>query len=195
MPAYTRPFGFYPLQLVGGIPYAGTVQQYPITSGYNVALRPGDIVAIASGVVAKWTGTTTIPTGGVVGVFQGCAYTDPVLGFTNRTNWTAGTVASDAVAIIAADPKLVFRVAYVSSGTTVAGQTAAAVIGKNVAVVQNTTSTGTSDIAVGSAATTATLPFKVIDVDRASEAAAGSFTAVLVVYQPGMHAYDATTGT
>lgn len=195
MPAYTKPFGFQPVQLVGGIPYAGTVQQYTISSGYGTALRPGDVVAIASGVVAKWTGTTTIPTGGVVGVFQGCAYTDPVLGFTNRTNWTAGTVAADAVAIIAADPKLVFRVAYVSGTTVISGQTAAASIGKNVAAVQNTTSTGTSDVAVTGLATTNTLPFKVIDVDRASVDASGNFTALLVTYQPGMHYTDATTGT
>lgn len=195
MPAYTTPFGLQPIQLVGGIPYAGAVQEYTITSGFNTALRPGDLVGIASGVITKITATTTIPTGGVVGVFQGCSYTDPVLGKTYRTNWTAGTVAPDAVAIVAADPKLVFRVAYVSSGVTVAGQTAAAVIGKNVALVQNTTSTGTSDVAVTGAATTNTLPMKVIDVDRASVNAAGTFTAVLVVYQPGMHFTDATTGT
>jgi len=195
MPAYTKPFGLQPVQLVGGIPYAGTVQEYPITSGYATALRPGDVVAIASGVVAKWTGTTTIPTGGVVGVFQGCSYTDATLGKTFRTNWTAGTVAADAMAIIAADPKLVFRVAYVSGTTVVAGQTAAAVIGKNVAAVQNTTSTGTSDVAVTGAATTNTLPLKVIDVDRASADASGNFTAVLVTYQSGMHFTDATTGT
>jgi hypothetical protein len=195
MPAYTKPFGLQPVQLVGGIPYAGTVQEYPITSGYATALRPGDVVAIASGVIAKWTGTTTIPTGGVVGVFQGCSYTDATLGKTFRTNWTAGTVAADAMAIVAADPKLVFRVAYVSGTTVVAGQTAAAVIGKNVAAVQNTTSTGTSDVAVTGAATTNTLPLKVIDVDRASVDASGNFTAVLVTYQPAMHFTDATTGT
>lgn len=195
MPAYTKPFGFQPVQLVGGIPYAGAVREYTISSGYGTALRPGDIVAIASGVIAKWTGTTTIPTGGVVGVFQGCSYTDPVLGKTFRTNWTAGTVAADAVAIVADDPKLVMRVAYVSGTTVVAGQAAADVIGKNVAAVQNTTSTGVSDVAVSSAATTNTLPLKVIDVDRASVNAAGTFTAVLVVYQPGMHFTDAATGT
>jgi hypothetical protein len=195
MPAFTTPVGFQPIQLVGGIPYAGATNEYTITSGYGTALRPGDVVAIASGVIAKWTGTTTIPTGGVIGIFLGCSYTDATLGKTFRTNWTAGTVASDAVAIVADDPKLIFRAVYVSGTTVVSGQTAAAVIGKNVAAVQNTTSTGTSDIAVSSAATTNTLPIKVVGVDRDSVNAAGTFTAVLCVWQPTMHAFDNTTGT
>jgi hypothetical protein len=195
MPAYTRPFGLEPIQLVGGIPYAGATREYKITSGYSTALRPGDVVALASGVIAKHTGTTTIPSGGVIGVFLGCSYTDPVLGKTFRTNWTAGTVAADAVAIVCEDPKAVFRVVHVSSGTTVSGVTAANAVGKNVALVQNTTSTQRSDVAVSGLNTTNTLPFRVIDVDPESVNAAGTFTALLVTYNFGMHAYNNTTGT
>jgi hypothetical protein len=195
MPAYTRPFGLQPIQLVGGIPYSGATREYKITSGYGVALRPGDVVALASGVIAKHTGTATIPTGGVIGIFLGCSYTDAVLGKTFRTNWTAGTVAADAVAIVCEDPKAVFRAVYVSSGVTVSGQTAAATIGKNVALVQNTTSTGTSDVAITGINTTNTLPFRVIDVDTDSADAAGNFTALLITYNGAMHAYNNTTGT
>lgn len=195
MPAYTKPFGLQPVQLIGGIPYAGATREYTITSGYATALRPGDLVALASGVIAKATATTAVPTGGVLGVFIGCSYTDPVLGKTFRTNWTAGTVAADAVAIVAEDPKLVMRAAYVSGTTVVAGQTAAAVVGKNVALVQNTTSTGTSDVAVSGVATTSSLPLRVIGVDPDSINAAGTFTAVFVTYNGVMHAYNNTTGT
>lgn len=195
MPAYTRPFGLQPVQLVGGIPYAGATREYKITSGYNVALRPGDVVALASGVIAKHTGTTAVPTGGVIGVFLGCSFTDPVLGKTFRTNWTAGTVAADASAIVCEDPKAVFRAVYVSSGLVVAGQSAANVIGKNVALVQNTTSTGTSDVAITGIATTNTLPFRVIDVDPESADAAGNFTALFITYNGAMHAYNNSTGT
>lgn len=195
MPAYTRPFGLEPIQLQGGIPYAGATREYKINSGFGTALRPGDMVTLASGVIAKHTGTTTIPTGGVIGVFLGCSYTDPVLGKTFRTNWTAGTVASDAVAIVCEDPKAVFRVVHVSSGVTVSGVTAASAIGKNVALVQNTTSTQRSDVAVTGLATTNTLPMRVIDVDTESADASGNFTALLVTYNFGMHAYTNTTGT
>jgi hypothetical protein len=195
MPAYTKPVGLQPVQLIGGIPYAGATREYTITSGYATALRPGDLVAVASGVIAKVTATTTVPTGGVIGVFIGCSFTDPVLGKTFRTNWTASTVAADAVAVVAEDPKLVMRAVYVSGTTVVAGQTAAAVIGKNVALVQNTTSTGTSDVAVTGAATTNTLPMRVLDVDRESADASGNFTAVFVTYNGIMHAYNNATGT
>jgi hypothetical protein len=195
MPAYTRPFGLQPVSLIGGQPYAGATREFTITSGYGVALRPGDLVALASGVIAKATATTAVPTGGVIGVFLGCSYTDAAMGKTFRTNWVAGTVAADAVAIVSADPQAILRAAYVSGTTVVAGQTAAAVIGKNVALVQNTTSTGTSDVAVSAVATTATLPMRVVDVDRDSVNAAGTFTAVFVTYNGLMHAYLNPTGT
>jgi hypothetical protein len=195
MPAYTRPNGLEPVQRLDGLPYAGATRDVPIASGFGTALRPGDIVRIASGTIAKETGTTAVTAGGALGIFLGVKYTDPVLGFTNRTNWTAGTVAADAFAIVADDPQLIFRAVYVSSGVTVAGQTYAAVVGKNVALVQNTTSTGRSDVAVTGAATTNTLPLRVVDVDRASADAAGNFTAVFVKWNATMHAYDNILGT
>lgn len=195
MPAYTVPNGLEPVQRIDGLPYAGATRDVPIASGFATALRPGDLVRIASGTIAKETGTTAVTSGGALGVFLGCKYTDPVLGFTNRTNWTAGTVAPDAFAIVADDPGLVFRAVYVSSGVTVSGQTYAAVVGKNVALVQNTTSTGRSDVAVTGAATTNTLPLRVVDVDRASINAAGNFTAVFVKFNATMHAYDNILGT
>lgn len=195
MPAFTKPFGLQPVNLIGGQPYAGSTREFTITSGYNTALRPGDIVRLASGVIAKETGTTSVTSGGVIGVFLGCSYTDPVLGKTFRQNWTAGTVAADAVAIVVDDSQVIFRAAYVSGTTVISGQTAAAVIGKNVALVQNTTSTTTSDVAVTGAATTNTLPLRVIGVDPESKDTSGNFTAVLVKWNSTMHAYDNILGT
>lgn len=195
MAAYTKPFGLQPIQLLGGQVYAGSTREVPIASGFGTALRPGDIVRVASGTIAKETGTTSVTSGGVLGVFLGCSYTDVTLGKTFRTNWTASTVAADAVAIVADDKDLIMRVAYVSGTTVISGQTYAAVVGKNVALVQNTTSTGTSDVAVTGAATTNTLPLRVVDVDRDSINAAGTFTAVLVKWNATMHAYDNILGT
>lgn len=195
MAAYTKPFGLQPIQLLGGQVYAGSTREVPIASAYGTALRPGDTVRIASGTIAKETGTTAVTSGGVLGVFIGCSYTDATLGKTFRTNWAASTVASDAVAIVADDKDLIMRVAYVSGTTVISGQTYAAVVGKNVALVQNATSTGTSDVAVTGAATTNTLPLRVVDVDRDSINAAGTYTAVLVKWNTTMHAYDNILGT
>jgi hypothetical protein len=194
MPAYTKPFGLQPIQLLGGQVYAGSTREYPIASGYATALRPGDLVKITSGTISKETGTTAVTATGVLGVFLGCSYTDAVLGKTFRQNWTASTVASDAVAIVSDDRDTVFRAAYVSGTTVISGQTYAAVVGKNVALVQNTTSTTTSDVAVTGIATTATLPLRVVDVDKASVDSSGNYTAVLLRWNFGMHANDLPTG-
>lgn len=194
MAAYTKPFGFQPVNLIGGRVNAGSTREFPISSGYATIIRTGDLVTVASGVLARDTATTAFTTGGVLGVFLGCSYTDAVLGKTFRTTWTAGTVASDAVGIVCDDPDMIFRVAYVSSGTTVTGLTAANAVGKNVRVYANTTSTGVSDAAVGAAATTNTLPYRIIGVDPDSWT--GSlYSAMLVTYNAGNHAYRQATGT
>lgn len=197
MPVYTTPNGFEPVSRRDGQPYAGATREYPIASGYATALRRGDLVyLISDGTLAKWTGTTALAgadttDAGILGVFLGCSYTDATLGKTFRTNWTASTVAADARAMVADDRDLIFRAVYVSSGVTVSAQTYAATIGKNVSVVQNTTATRFSDIAISGVATTSTLPFRVVDVDRDSSAAGTTFTALFVTYNLGMHAWEA----
>jgi len=192
MPVYASPNGFVPVQRRDGMPYAGATREYPIANAYNTQLRQGDLVRVTTaGALAKAADTDTIPTttGGFMGVFMGCSYTDAALGKTYRTYWTASTAATDAMAFIADDPKLVFRAVYVSTGVTVSAQTRAATIGKNVAVEQNTTKTKTSDIAVTGIAATATLPFRVLDVDPDSAATLTTYTALFVTYGIGTHAY------
>jgi len=198
MPVYASPNGFVPVQRRDGMPYAGATREYPIANAYNTQLRQGDLVRVTTaGALAKAADTDTIPTttGGFMGVFMGCSYTDAALGKTYRTYWTASTAATDAMAFIADDPKLVFRAVYVSSGVTVSAQTRAATIGKNVGVIQNTTKTKTSDIAISGVATTATLPFRVLDVDPDSAATLTTYTALFITYGIGAHAYECIAPT
>jgi hypothetical protein len=200
MPAYTAPFGFEPVQRRDGLPYAGVVREYPIATGYGTALRRGDLVRVnTSGALIKATDTDATPTttGGIMGVFMGCAYTDAVLGRTYRTYWAASTAAPDAVAMIVDDPRVIFRVAYVSSGVTISAQAYADVIGKNVAVVQNTTATKYSDIAVSGVTSADGAPFRVVDVDRDSKAtiASTTYTALLVTYALSVHAWTCIAPT
>lgn len=196
MPAYTTPFGFQPTTLIGGRVNTGSTREVPISSGYATIIRTGDLVKVASGVLVRDTATTAFTSGGILGVFLGCSYTDATFGKVFRTTWPAGTVASDAVGIVCDDPQMIYRVAYVSSGTTVTGLTATNAVGKNVQIYANVTSTGVSDAAVGGAATTATLPFRIVGVDTDSLNAAGTlYTAMLVTYNFGNHAYMQATGT
>jgi uncharacterized protein (UPF0333 family) len=166
-PTIDKPYGLKPVNLIGGQVFAGSTRNMKIASGYATNIFYGDVVKLVSdGTVEKDTGTTTVAANGVAGVFLGCTYTNPS---TKQPVWSqywpASTVASDAYAIVADDPDVLFKVAAVSSGTTVAfyGQT---VIGNNVALVQNSGSTTTGDSAVGvdgtSAAATASLPIRIV---------------------------------
>jgi len=163
-PTVDKPYGLQPINLIGGQVFAGSTRQLKIASGYAANIFAGDVVKLVStGVIEKDTGTTTATP---VGVFVGCQFTNPsTKQIQFQQYWPTGTVAADAVAFVLDDPDVLFKVAAVSSGTTIAfyGQT---VIGNNVALVQNSGSTTTGDSAVAidgsSAATTASLPIRII---------------------------------
>lgn len=166
-PTIDKPYGLQPVNLIGGQVYAGSTRLIKIASAYNTNIFAGDVVKlVSSGTVEKDTGTTTVAANGVAGIFMGCTFTNPVTKqLTFSQYWPAGTVASDAQAYVVDDPDVLFKVAAVSSGTTVAfyGQT---VVGTNVALVQNSGSTTSGDSAVAidgsSAATTVSLPIRIV---------------------------------
>jgi hypothetical protein len=176
-PTVSAPYGLKPVNLIGGQVYAGSTRLLKIASGYAANIFYGDVVKlVSSGTVEKDTGTST---GTPVGVFMGCTYTDPSSKQPRWSQyWPTGTVASDAQAYVVDDPDVLFKVAAVSSGTTVAfyGQT---VIGNNVSLVQNSGSTTTGDSAVAidgsSAATTVSLPIRIIAGVPDTANAAGEF--------------------
>ncbi len=166
-----------------------------IASAYNTDIGNGDVVRITTdGSIIKETGTTTIT--GTVGIFLGCSYTDATYGFVNRQNWVANTVATDAVAFIADDPDLLFKVALVS-GTTVIAGLGKTVIGTNLALVQNAVNTTTGDSTVGalttSSATTISLPLRCIAV--VPETATGSDTYVEIICKWNAPYFTLTEGT
>ncbi|MGA0983359.1 MAG: hypothetical protein ACO3SE_07150 [Sedimenticolaceae bacterium] len=165
-PTVSKPYGLRPVNLIGGQVFAGSTRQLKIASAYGTDIFFGDVVKLASsGTIQVDSGTTTATP---VGVFMGCTYTDPSTKQKRFSQyWPASTVASDAMAYVADDPDVLFKVVTVSSGTTVAfyGQT---LVGNNAALVQNAGSTTSGDSAVAidgsSAATTASLPIRIVDV-------------------------------
>jgi len=184
-PTVSAPYGLKPVNLIGGQVFAGATRQIKIASGYNTDIFYGDVVRVSSdGVLVKETGTSTVTATGIVGVFLGCSYTGGTTNqFLQQQNWVAGTVASNAVGYVADDPDQLFQVAAVSSGTTIAfyGQT---VIGNNAALVQNSGSSTSGDSAVAlngaSAATTASLPLRIIAGVPATANSSGNFCEFIV---------------
>lgn len=184
------PYGLRPVGLVGGRAYTGALKQIKIASGYATNIFFGDVVKLSGGTIQKDGGTTTATP---VGVFLGCTYTDPTLGFVTRQYWPSGTVASDAYALICDDPDAVFQV-------QASGSVASTAIGKNAGFVQNagSTATGNSKVALDYttvAAPGAALPLKIVGfVEGPFSTAGDAFTDVLVTWNAGMHAYRNATG-
>ena len=163
-PTVSAPYGLEPVNLIGGQQFAGQTREIPIASGYNTNILNGDVVKLnTDGTIVKDTGTTTATP---VGVFLGVSYTNPSTKQKLYAQyWPAGTVASDAVAYVQDDPDLLSKAVAVS-GTTVVTYAGQAMVGLNAALVQNTgsTTTGDSAVAVGSFATTASLPVRVVAI-------------------------------
>lgn len=184
-PTVSKPYGLKPINLIGGQVFAGATRQIKIASGTPTDIFYGDVVRVSSdGVLVKETGTSTVTSTGVVGVFLGCQFTNPsTKQIQFQQYWPTGTVAADALAFVADDPDQLFKVAAVSSGTTVAfyGRT---LIGTNVALVQNSGSTTTGDSAVAidgtSANVTASLPIRIVDVVTDTANSSGDFCEFIV---------------
>jgi hypothetical protein len=183
-PTVSAPYGLRPINLIGGQVYAGSTRLIPITTAsvsYNTAIFFGDVVKMVNtGTLEVETGLTTVSSQGVVGIFMGCTYTNPATKQKVFQQYWPGYASgvTDAYAYVVDDPDVLFKVAAVSSGTTVAfyGQT---VVGTNAALVQNTGSTTTGDSAVAilgtSFAATASLPIRVVDVVPDTANSSGNF--------------------
>lgn len=208
MSAVASPYGLKPVNLIGGLPYAGSTRMVPIASGYGTNIFTGSIVYVnADGACAIVTATgmdaTTndFPTGstartGAIGVFVGCQFTDPVtkqLRFSQY--WPTGTVASDAKAFVVDDDRVVFQ-------AQCDGSVAAAALGTNtgLAAVQSTstgsTTTGNSTSALDATVQAGSAAFRIVGfVDMVGFSVAGdAYTDVLVKFNPGYHSHSCPIG-
>lgn len=195
-PAIEAPYGLLPINLIGGQVFAGSTRQIPIALNSSTAIFYGDVVKLISdGTLEKDTGTNAATP---VGVFLGCTYVDPTFGLTFRQYYPGTTNINGITAYVLDDPDALFKVAVVSSGTTMSFVNRTSV-GNNAVLVQNSgqTNTGNSRVAVSSTtATTSTFPVRVIDVipDTARAGNPGSYTEVIVKWNQGMHQYLNPTG-
>lgn len=194
-PTVSGPYGLVPVKLLSGTPFVGGVyRQMKIASGYNTSIFFGDAVKLVTGGTVERDAFDAAMT--PVGVFMGCKYTDPNLGYELYSqSFPAGTVASDIVAYVADATDLLFKVAVVSSGTTI-GDLAITDIGANVAGVDNTgdSTSGNSRGAISdTSATTATLPFRIVGLVEETKNSSGGYTEAYVKWNAG-HQYNNTTG-
>jgi len=162
-PTVSGPYGLVPVKLLSGVPFVGVTRHYKIASGYATSIFAGDAVKLVTGGTVERDTFDAAMT--PIGVFMGCTYTDPSLGYkVFRQYYPASTVASDIEAYVIDATDVLFKVAVVS-GTTVIGDLALTDVGANVAGVDNTgdSVSGNSRCAISdTSATTNTLPFRIV---------------------------------
>jgi hypothetical protein len=176
-------FGLRPSRMMGGAPYSGGQSRYRIASNLSGKIFQGDLVKqVTGGGIERAAASSTVP---VVGVFNGCQYTDPTTGEQVFKNYYPGSIAaSDIIAFVIDDPSVVFEV-QADAAFPVAD------LFGNFDIVDNATTgdvkSGRSNLEldVTTGATTTTLPLKAIDIsqDPDNDDVASANTNVLVVIQ------------
>lgn len=170
-PTINGPYGLVPVNLKGGIPFAGSTRMIPIGQGYATGLFTGDVVGLSNGntIITPYDADTAsgAAAGAIVGVFLGAEYTvtgGPIFGKLRNEQWPAGTNAPDAVAYVLDDPNALFKAAVVTqpqgsantqlnTGTTI-GYMSPSFVGSNAFLVAGnagSTTTGNSAMAVSGA--------------------------------------------
>ena len=187
------PFGFRPAKMLGGAPFNNGQTSYGIASGYNTNIFTGDAVELHT------DGTITVGAAGatnLIGVFNGCFYTDSTGKPTYSKYWPADTVASDAVAFVIDDPNVVFEA---QEDSTNMGASWPANRGSNADLVSThagSTKTGRSGMELDSSSiTAATAQFRIVDVvsDEYNSETSSANGNYLVRINEGLH-YANTAG-
>jgi hypothetical protein len=193
-PSVSGPYGLVPVKLLSGVPFVGVTRHYKIASGYATTIFNGDAVKLVTGGTVERDTFDAAMT--PIGVFLGCSYTDPSLGYKLFSqSYPASTVASDIEAYVLDATDALFKVAVVSSGTTI-GDLAQTDIGANVAGVDNTgdSVSGNSRCAISdTSATTNTLPFRIVGLVEETKNTSGGYTEAYVKWNAG-HQFNNTTG-
>jgi hypothetical protein len=193
-PTVDKPYGFQPINRIGGNPYAGSTRLVPIasTAGLtNAAMFDGDLVELTSaGVCQVVASGSAAPQ--ALGVCVGVQYVNSS-GQTVQAQYAPAN-SSNAVAYVVDDPTALFKVVSVS-GTTVVASMGRTAVGQNSSVVLNAgvTSSGDSQQAISTTtATTNTLPIRIVDV--VPETATGADAYVEFIVKINTHTYNNTTG-
>ena len=197
-PSVQGPYGFLPINLIGGQVFAGATRNMQIATGYNTNIFYGDFVKkVIGGTIEKDVGTAANTP---CGVFLGCFYT-AANGTPTRSQYypASQTVVSGTkvYAIIADDPDTLFKVAVCSSGVVTATVTQNAIAtNMSILATAGSTTTGNSSYSVlsTSPAVTSSFPIRVIDVVPETSPTPTTYSELIVKINFGIHQYNNATG-
>jgi len=105
----TERFGLRPSRQLNGSPFINAQNRYRVAADNSTNVFQGDVVKpLASGTIGRAVANTSTP---VVGVFNGCFYTDPTTQKPTFKNFLPSSInASDLVAFVIDAPDTVFEV-------------------------------------------------------------------------------------
>ena len=171
-PTVSAPYGFKPVNLIGGQVFSGSTRMYPVQYNYATPLFFGDCVTLTAGFITQVGSSNYNNPGakGTVGVFLGCYYTNPTTKQRLYSQFYPGSVtAGDITAIVCDDPDTVFKaVACVSATSAAVGSISSLVVGGNLGGTTTLTgSTASGDSSGGLVAASATagttgIPFRIL---------------------------------
>jgi len=120
-PTIDKPYGLEPVNLKGGIPFAGSTRMIPIGQGYATNIFNGDVVGLSNGnaIITPYNADTqsAAAAGDILGVFLGCEYSTgagPIFGKLRQQYYPASTNAPNAVAYVLDDPNALFKAAVIA---------------------------------------------------------------------------------
>lgn len=170
-PTVSALYGYKPVNLIGGQPYAGSTRNLPIQYNSTNAIFFGDLVYLNAGYVDVITYPLNTTAGHLtVGVFMGCYYTNPT---TKQRQWSqyypGGVLAGDITAIVADDPDIVIQCAVATTASSgVVASASSLLVGSNMVgtTTAGSTSTGngTGGVVAASAAGASTAGFRVLNL-------------------------------
>ena len=155
-------YGLKPVRQLNGSPFINAQNRYRIAANYGTPIYQGDLVIpVTGGGIERATANTS---NAVVGVFNGCFYTDPTTQKPTFSNFYPGTVnASDIIAMVVDGPDTVFEVKSNASF-------AVADLFRNYSITNTTGSTKTgisyAQLDVATSGTTGTFAVQAIDITQ-----------------------------
>ena len=155
-------YGLRPSRQLNGSPFINAQNRYRIAANYGTAIYQGDLVIpVTGGGIERATANTS---NAVVGVFNGCFYTDPTTQKPTFSNFYPGTVnASDIIAMVVDGPDTVFEIKSNASF-------AVADLFRNYSITNVTGSTKTgisyAQLDVATSGTTGTFAVQSIDITQ-----------------------------
>ena len=178
-------FGFKPVRHLSG----GQIrtQEYKIANNYGTVIYQGQAVkAVAAG------GIEVAAAGDVVlGIFNGCFYTDPTTSKPTFSNtYPASTAAADIVANVFDDPQIVFEVQHDGTGTAAMNFSGFDLVG-----TAGTSASGRSTQELDTSSSGTSGQFKQIGIskDASNDDTATANANAYVVSNTGEHTHSLTT--